>query len=496
MKKFSLILVSVLFSTLTFAQKFEYTHNTTDEINLYNAVELNNKYLFAGTRSTYPNMLPFYLEVSKNGTFQNDSTDFASGNVGSVTWLKTDSSIIYQLIGKNSGGIEVSTIDTALGNYKLLHSFSDTLKYEIVNAEVYNDSIILMVGAAMDSQNTRDAFFYFLNLSTLNDSLINIGNSIPTTDLASDVLVFNDKYYIFKIRANSTPANCTAPTELMVLNQDFSVDTVIAICNSVSHAQGYDLYFIINALKLNSSTFMISGRSDGNNVSSINGERGDISVVKWDTNFTELNASIFGKRDSFALEAYRGMSRFEHDSFVYVGGTENYKVNPSGYDTTTSYYLLSKVDLQGNVLWTRYYTNNTYLQLWKVLATSDGGALMVGSSYDHQNSSGLEKDVWIVKVDSNGDYRTSSSIPEMSEIPSSDYVFFPNPVKNQLTFRQVNQLREIQIELYDLNGKKVLDHFSNQSEQNIDVGFLAKGTYVYRLIDAKGNYASGKISKQ
>lgn len=495
MKKISLILLSVLFSTLIFSQKFEYTYNTVDEINLYNAIELNDGYLFAGTRGVYPNLLPLYLKISKIGAFQFDSTDFTRGNVMGVTLIKNDSINLYQIISESGGGLEVSLIDKYWNN-RVRYTYSDSLKYIVYNAKIDNDSTFLMAGYSTNNLRNNDAFFYYLDLSNYKDTMINIGNSIPY-NFASDVIAINNKYYVFKLKGNSTPFNCSAMAELMVFNQDFSVDTVLAICNSASsNINGTDLYFVLSALKIDSSTFMMSGRSQGNNVSNMNQKREDISVVKWDTNFTELNATIFGKRDSFAVEATSGISRFENDSFVYVGGTENYKVNPSGYDTTTSYYLLSKVDLNGNVLWTRYYTNNTYLQLFKVLATSDGGALMVGTSYDHQNASGLEKDVWIVKVDSNGDYRTSTSVPEMSEIPSSDYVFYPNPVKEQLTFRQVNHLREVQIELYDLNGKKVLDHFSNQSEQNIDVSGLAKGTYVYRLVDSKGNYASGKIVKQ
>lgn len=489
--------MSVLFSTLIFAQKFEYTHNTTDEINLYNAIELNDGYLFAGVRGGQTNSLPFWLLISKNGSYLYDSTDFTNGNVSSIALIASDS-LIYEIVGSSlnssNWSLRVSLVDTTLQSQRQIKVYSDSLEYSFLSAKIFNNNQLVAVGGANDSLNNSDAFFYFLNLFTLNDTMINIGNTIPSFDLASDILVMNGKYYIFKLKANSTPANCTAATELMILNQDFTIDTVVAICNSVSHAQGIDLHFIINSLKVDSSTFMMSGRSQGNNVSGINQSREDISVVKWDTNFTELNAAIFGKRDSFAIEANQGLSRFDNDSFVYVGGTESYMLNP--YGTSTSYYLLSKVDLQGNVLWTRYYTNNTYLMLLKVLATSDGGALMVGTSYDHQNSNGLEKDVWIVKVDSNGDYRTSTSVPEMREIPSNDYVFYPNPVKEQLTFRQVNQLREIQIELYDLNGKKVLDHFSNQSEQNIDVSRLAKGTYIYRLVDSKGNYASGKIVKQ
>src|SRR5690606_26626318 len=104
-------------------------------------------------------------------------------------------------------------------------------------------------------------------------------------EFISDVLAFDDKIYIIKSINRDTTNNCNAVNELIVFNEDFSTDTSVSICNSVAHNQGLglDLYFVLSALKIDSSTFMMSGRSRGNNVSSMNQKREDISVVKWDT---------------------------------------------------------------------------------------------------------------------------------------------------------------------------------------------------------------------
>src|SRR5690554_150914 len=187
MKRIILILLSVLFSTLIFSQKFDYEYDTVDEVNLYNAIELKDGYLFAGTRGVYPNLLPLYLKISKNGAFQFDSTDFARGNIEGITLIKADSTYLYQIIGESSGGIEVSLIDKSWNN-RVRYTYSDSIKYLIYNAKIQNDSTLLMVGyATSDPSNSRDAFFYYLNLANYNDTMMNIGNSIPY-DFASDVI--------------------------------------------------------------------------------------------------------------------------------------------------------------------------------------------------------------------------------------------------------------------------------------------------------------------
>lgn len=134
--------------------------------------------------------------------------------------------------------------------------------------------------------------------------------------------------------------------------------------------------------------------------------------------------------------------------------------------------------------------------LQKILATSDGGALLVGSSYDEKTANGLEKDAWIVKVDSNGDYQNPASLNESGLLPKEDFVFFPNPVNSTLTFRQINRIKKLNLLLFDGIGRLIYDMEVNQSEVQIDLSSHPSGTYIYRLIDDHGATTSGKIIKQ
>ncbi len=70
-------------------------------------------------------------------------------------------------------------------------------------------------------------------------------------------------------------------------------------------------------------------------------------------------------------------------------------------------FLIVKLDFEGNVLWQRTYGGNEDDRLWSVIQTSDGGFLAGGHSYsgisgDKTQPSRGDMDVWILKLDAQG----------------------------------------------------------------------------------------------
>src|SRR5690606_15447521 len=111
-------------------------------------------------------------------------------------------------------------------------------------------------------------------------------------------------------------------------------------------------------------------------------------------------------------------------------------------------------------------------------------------------SNGMEKDVWIVKVDSNGNYQNQTSIPENGSINKNEFVFFPNPLGDQLHFRQINVQREYQLEIFDIRRLKIIEKQISKSDETFDFSKLSSGTYIYHLRDENGNFAIGKLMKK
>ena len=487
------------------SQQFEFLYQSSTELNLVDAIEDQDGFwIFANLRNKVQGdtITPLYLRLSKNGALIKDSVDrqLSGYSISHVT--PTDSSLIisyFSLLSKDTV-IKVREVSKKLDRHFQEHHLIDTsLKYSISNARLIEDSLLFIVGSQSPKDTTRpfDAYAYVMNLfNRSQDTLINLGTPSTLLDWGVDVAKIGDKYYFSVVSDTvlSIRRSCQTAIEVRRYNRDFTVDTAAGICISASSSESF--FYIPAMLKVDETTFMLVSKTNHNRGNIFMREPQDIGHIVLDTNFNELNSGVYGKANSRAQEGYKVISRYQDNSSVYFGGTENFDPGSPVTDSTGGYYTLVKTDLNGNHQWTQFYFNATKLLLTKVLATSDGGALIAGISALSANDPLSGPDAWIVKVDSNGNYKNVTSIAETPFIPQEDFAFFPNPFKEQITFRQFNQSRKLQMQLFDLQGRKVLEKQLWESQVEIDLSGLSRGTYLYRLLDEKGKSASGKIVKQ
>ena len=76
-----------------------------------------------------------------------------------------------------------------------------------------------------------------------------------------------------------------------------------------------------------------------------------------------------------------------------------------------------------------------------------------------------------------GIYKIIDAALSNNEIDSNTLNYFPNPFQDYI---QINSDRTINIELYDLSGRK-LREFKNYNQEILDLGFLNKGTYIIKV---------------
>ena len=75
-----------------------------------------------------------------------------------------------------------------------------------------------------------------------------------------------------------------------------------------------------------------------------------------------------------------------------------------------------------------------------------------------------------------GVYKIIDAALSNNEIDSNTLNYFPNPFQDYV---QINSDRPINIELYDLSGRK-LREFKNYNTEILDLSFLSKGTYIFK----------------
>ena len=76
-----------------------------------------------------------------------------------------------------------------------------------------------------------------------------------------------------------------------------------------------------------------------------------------------------------------------------------------------------------------------------------------------------------------GVYKIIDAALSNNEIDSDTLNYFPNPFEDYI---QINSGRPINIELYDLSGRK-LREFKNYNQEILDLGSLNKGTYIIKV---------------
>ena len=76
-----------------------------------------------------------------------------------------------------------------------------------------------------------------------------------------------------------------------------------------------------------------------------------------------------------------------------------------------------------------------------------------------------------------GIYKIIDAALSNNEIDSNTLNYFPNPFQDYI---QINSDKPINIELYDLSGRK-LREFKNYNQEILDLGFLNKGTYIIKV---------------
>lgn len=472
MKKILLafLLYLMLFSLKSQNSSFTYTTVYFTDAEIFDAVEVNGKYTFVGMADTMNlKQVPFILQLDKNGNLVNEHFVPTAGRFSNVFYRGSTYIMIF-----------TSSDSTFLSEYLIMDTLFNVLSSphsifgNIEKSKIINDTILASIGHLPGANRKYSSMvsIYSLNQGWGNELLSD--ESIHPRAFYD--IVKTDKGYHILWEKDSL-----IPEDIMIVSIHDSIKpSVIIPIDTASlytstnnpYINTQDMLGPASALALSDTSFMVVGRIKNPQYNNqIRNE--DVGIMVWDTAYNELNMNIIGKSDT--NEYVSGKSISKYGSNIYIGGTSNY--DTSIYQT--SEFILTKTDAQGNPLWTKYYGNNTKLVLNKVLATSDGGAIMVGSSYDTLNFPPNVRDIHIVKVDSNG-MQTISSLKE--NILETKTIVYPNPSSSTINFSMsIGELQEeMNLEIYNSNGQ-FIQQKSILPTETVDVSDFDAGLYFYTI---------------
>lgn len=82
--------------------------------------------------------------------------------------------------------------------------------------------------------------------------------------------------------------------------------------------------------------------------------------------------------------------------------------------------------------------------------------------------------------------RTTVSTKKIRPDWAEDIVIYPNPASNQITIGGLDAISNVQIRIFDLNGRLVLENTTNQSQSDLNIEHLSQGLYQIQLRTVDG----------
>jgi YD repeat-containing protein len=240
------------------------------------------------------------------------------------------------------------------------------------------------------------------------------------------------------------------------------------------------------------------------NCNSLHGECTESEAIEY---YYDSNSNLILQNDYSSVESWWHRSPDKTTKYNYTYDANGMMTSQSldldwkydytwdtyGNMTTRNYYTWdeskSTWNLQDTLLWKYTYdsignmTSQSLIGKWKYEYTYDGDGNKIQELFFlWDNRIADTRTTWYYSD------RTATSILNTT---TPNLTVYPNPAKDFVVFNLPNGSESATIELYDIQGKKVIQQKLTETRQ-LAVGQLPKGLYLYRLTDSETFY-SGKL---
>lgn len=337
--------------------------------------------------------------------------------------------------------------------------------FSYFNSIIDSDTNFVIAGYTTRTDSIQvyhnDPAFYKMSLE--GDSISSYFLSEPTKmRYAYDILedTSNTQYFAFVSRFENTSAG-----QKLILTKEFDSTGLEPVPLGIT-----DYY---SPTYLNDTSILMCGHGTPGQSAlySLNVISVDLQNQLIDYNHFKIEGNM---RDHPAM--YNGVS-INADN-IYVGGTSNFDYYNPFFSTFDSWFHLVKINPDISPIWEYWYGGDAYYFLYSILATNDGGCIMVGNRYDYETQN-QERDIYIAKVNGDGLIVWTQEISIDKQLTT----VYPNPGTNMLNIKTDN--KKLDFELINLNGQIVIRQIVNNNLKTINTESLQSGMYFFRLIDKK-----------
>lgn len=319
------------------------------------------------------------------------------------------------------------------------------------------------------TQYVADGGSFFVKADLAGDTLFTFKRDPPFFNINFEFLEHNGNYRIF---SNYSPGQDIG---VQLLDSSFNLIQNDTIPFGISNG--------ITGKAIDTNYYYVAGRG------SLLIDDWNIVIEKLNYNDSLLAMNVVDRTDMPDFPASYNCLDFIDPTRVFLASMAPFDASTI-YSNIYNHFYLHLYDSSLNEIWTRKWGGDAYYRPSVMYATMDGGAIIAGSMYDYQQMDMLD-DIFILKVDQQG-LVTSSSHQLVKDYKST---IFPNPGNEYFTITVNKESIPSELNLYDSQGRKVVNQTILSTENCISTANFPLGLYFWTLVRNGQVWETGKWIK-
>lgn len=401
---------------------------------------------------------PYFEDYYFQGIF-----DFLKYNdslfIGIGKFMKNDHTAQIQYIVHINNDLQV-IFDTVVDVPEINESFQKSI--------LSSDNLIISVGKDMNGGGNK-----LLCEKTIYGELVRYRNYVYMTPLTSTAVIDipqKDEYHLFFYGG-------ILHSFYTIDKDSLEIDTIIEYPSQFLPIDGI-------TDPCDTSAYYIAGKQGMTNPENY------LSFLKFNTNGAYVQ--YIYPNDQNIFYTYKCLA--PSLNYLFFGGVYPFTQSPPFLYPEQRWILIYRLNKDGSIVWQKFYKGEVNYMAYKILATTDGGALIFSTRYDWNDPIPMQRDVHILKIDSTGYYDPITGTEEELEQMNKQILVYPNPAFNEVNF-VLGLYSNLQLSIYNSTGERMIFQTLHHS-QSINVSMLPEGIYVYLLTGKNGFKETGKIIKE
>lgn len=405
-----------------------------------------------------------------------------------------DNCTVHNIIKYNDNNVVICTIEDDDVNYIGLLTVNKNV--EVVDRYLY------------EMPKNLDSYYLLSTVSTDNHIIITGNYKTTDTSIKSSYIIKTELYNTPSIYkevdqyVSNYLTNQISDTTFAVTYDDgsnFSGAALVILNNNLEEIEEIDLtqkYLdfmnISNQYEETDLTFCDIAFLDNGSyiVSGYEKETYNLLEAKFNENDEIVALNIIASNqaeEDLNMWAIKNSSISTEDSF-YTLYVSNFDAPGPYYSTDNSPIQLRRYDSDMNMAWEKTFNPTDANVAHSIYHTSDDCILVLGSYYDYENAIADERNLYLLKVNTDGELLWTKEI----DIDQNFHIY-PNPSIDYISYSGNNDGKWM--ELFSTNGN--MCKRANLNNGEIDISSLAAGVYIYKVINKEGEkVAEGKLIKE